>query len=119
MTRRSPAYGSAEVSRPAAQNGQVPLRVLYLNPAAQWGGAEKCLFDLVTHLDRSRFEPLVVLPYHGSLGSALVRSGVSVMILPWPEGFVRFGRNSRLDSAFWALPAPLFLCPHVLEICAL
>ncbi|MCD6360386.1 MAG: glycosyltransferase family 4 protein [Armatimonadetes bacterium] len=37
-----------------------PITVAYVDHAAQVGGAEKSLLELVTHLDRERFEPVVL-----------------------------------------------------------
>src|SRR5262249_50139686 len=39
---------------------QVVIRILYVNQAGSRGGAEKVLLEILTHLDRSRFEPMVV-----------------------------------------------------------
>lgn len=51
-------------------------RILFLSHSSSLQGAERCLLDLVTHLDRQRFQPLVVLPWRGPLEEKLKQAGV-------------------------------------------
>jgi glycosyltransferase involved in cell wall biosynthesis len=44
-----------------------PRRILYVSAVSEIGGAEKSLLDILDCLDRSRFEPAVVLPGDGPL----------------------------------------------------
>ena len=57
-------------------------RVLYLNHYTAIYGSENSLFELVTHLDRGRFEPLVVLPDEGPLTQELRSVGVATIAMP-------------------------------------
>lgn len=59
-----------------------PLRVAFVDHTARMGGAEHALAWLVTHLDRSRIEPTVVLGEEGPLADRLRRAGVDVVVVP-------------------------------------
>ncbi len=65
-----------------AGDGARPATVLYIQPTSEIGGADIALYRLVTHLDRSRFRPVVVLPREGPLGTLMRREGVDVRIVP-------------------------------------
>ncbi|HLL77124.1 MAG TPA: glycosyltransferase family 4 protein [Pyrinomonadaceae bacterium] len=56
-------------------------RVLYLQSNSEIGGSDVCLLRMVEALDRSRFDPLVVLPSDGPLTGALRERGASLFIL--------------------------------------
>jgi glycosyltransferase involved in cell wall biosynthesis len=76
--------------------------VLCLNLYATTGGAERALLELTSALDRSRFEPIVVLASDGPLRARLGESGVEVRLEPfptpplhalaWPPTLVRLAR---------------------------
>lgn len=55
-------------------------KLLFLSHSSSLHGAERCLLDLVTHLDRRRFEPLVVLPRRGPLEERLSKANVAYVI---------------------------------------
>ncbi len=55
-------------------------RIAFVDHAPFVGGAETVLLDLVTHLDRSRFDPIVFLP----AGSPLVRD-LDARDVPWRD----------------------------------
>jgi glycosyltransferase involved in cell wall biosynthesis len=59
-----------------------PRRILYINHVSRVSGAERSLLDLLHHLDRSRFEPLVALPPGGELTDLLRQTGVSCHAVP-------------------------------------
>ena len=44
-----------------------PLRVLFIDHTARWGGGEVALFNLIEQLDRRRVSPAVVLLEDGEL----------------------------------------------------
>jgi len=65
------------------------MRIFYLITELDVGGAEKTLFELATHLDRARFEPVVgCLSGQGEVGQWLSDKGVEV---------VHFDMRSRFD----------------------
>lgn len=75
--------------------------VLYVNPFSRIGGAERSLLDLMTRLRRHR--PVLVCPEEGPLATAARERAVTVRLLPFPPGFERLGRFTRLSD----LPAAL------------
>ena len=62
-----------------------PKPLLYMSSFADRGrGGQESLFHLVTHIDRRRFAPRVLLPARGTLAKDLVAHGIPVIILPLP-----------------------------------
>lgn len=57
-----------------------PLRVLFLTACTGRGGAGKSLYYLCKYLDRSRVEPLVVMPESGKIGGKLDALGIPTVI---------------------------------------
>jgi glycosyltransferase involved in cell wall biosynthesis len=60
---------------------QRPRRILYLEPVGERGGAEVVLLDILRHIDRSRFEPHVVLLADGPLRQELVGLAESIHVI--------------------------------------
>lgn len=60
----------------------MPRRVLYVSATGYYAGAEVMLRELLTHLDRQRWQPLVVLPFVGPLSVALDEAGIPWQV--WP-----------------------------------
>jgi glycosyltransferase involved in cell wall biosynthesis len=58
------------------------IRIALLDHTAKLGGGELALFNFVTRLDPSRYEPLVILFSDGPLVKKLRRAGVPVLIVP-------------------------------------
>src|SRR5882757_8818830 len=71
-----------------------PHRVLFVDHTAALGGGEIALLNLVRHLDRTRFTPVVVLFSDGPLRQALIDTGVEVYLLPLNPEVI----NTRKDS---------------------
>ena len=83
--------------------------VLYLNPAAILGGAERSLLDLVSRLSPA-FRPVVVVPQPGPLVEALDRAGIrSVCLDPgrWARVLSRRRPIAALAAGALALPGLL------------
>ena len=63
-----------------------PARVVFLHPSNELYGADTSLLYLLRGLDRSRFDPYVILAndlaYSGLLGEELARSGITYMSAP-------------------------------------
>ena len=56
--------------------------VAYINTTGSFlGGAEFCLFELVTNLDKDRYRPIVVVPNWGDFAEKLVQNNVKVINL--------------------------------------
>ena len=56
--------------------------ILFFDHTAKMGGGEISLFNLVTHLDANRFEPVVVLASEGDLQQRLSALGIETHVLP-------------------------------------
>ncbi len=91
--------------------GSKPARVLVLHPSDELYGADRVLLNLLTGLDRARFEPLVVLandlPYDGLLSGELRARDIEVRHLPiavarrkylTPREFGGFARRVRRST---------------------
>jgi glycosyltransferase involved in cell wall biosynthesis len=59
-----------------------PLRILYVNNSADTYGASRCLARICERIDRTRFEPIVVLPTTGPLVPLLEAAQAKVLIQP-------------------------------------
>ena len=59
-------------------------RILYLSGSI-FGGAERQLFYLVTNLDRSRYQPIVICPDDGVFPNQLRAAGIDTIIHPLPS----------------------------------
>ena len=51
-------------------------KVLFLITKSNWGGAQRYVYDLATHLDVTQFEPVVVLGGSGPLAELLTHAGI-------------------------------------------
>ncbi len=76
----------------------LPITVLFFDHTARMGGGEVSLFNLVTHLDRARIDPVVVLASEGELRDKLREAGVEVHVLPLDEAVTEVRKDS-LSSA--------------------
>lgn len=71
-----PREGSRETSK------DQPRTVVFFDHTAMMSGGEIALLNLIQHLDRSRFLPVVVLSAEGPLVAKLVDAGVETHVLP-------------------------------------
>jgi len=67
-------------------------KVLFLITKATWGGAQRYVFDLATHLPSEEFEPAVAYGQKGKLADDLAAAGIETRQLP------SLGRNVALVS---------------------
>lgn len=79
----------------------VPKKVLFLITKSNWGGAQRYVFDLATHLDRSQFEPVVALGGNGILAEQLVHAGVRVITLNTLTRDISFIKELHLIHELW------------------
>jgi glycosyltransferase involved in cell wall biosynthesis len=61
---------------------QSRLKILYLQATSEVGGSDVSLLRIVEKLDKSRFEPLIILPADGPLVEKLIAAGGRVQFLP-------------------------------------
>jgi glycosyltransferase involved in cell wall biosynthesis len=86
-----------------------PRRVLFLTACTGKGGAGNSLALLLRHLDRSRIEPVVVMPNQGIIGERLHRLGIRTVYAPrlrertWEMRFRTSNVLTRGLSALWNL----------------
>ncbi|MCI0548629.1 MAG: glycosyltransferase [Candidatus Rokubacteria bacterium] len=94
------------------------MRIVYLNPSAELGGAERVLLDLIASTRQSSpdIDLVVVLGANGPLASEAVRLGAGVRVLPLPSMLAKIGDSAlgyegRLGAAMTfardAIPAGL------------
>jgi len=78
----------------AAAFADPPRRVLFVDHTAVLGGGEIALLNLVRHLDRSRYVPVVLLFSAGKLAERMAEAGVETHLLPLASTVI----NTRKDS---------------------
>jgi glycosyltransferase involved in cell wall biosynthesis len=59
-----------------------PVRVLYLSPVGERGGAEVVLLNILKHHDRSRFTPMVCFLKEGPLAAEVRGLGIKCFLVP-------------------------------------
>ncbi len=76
------------------------MRLLFLNPTASMGGAERVLLDMLTMLRRAKptWTVGLIVGNDGTLVAEARAIGVETVVLPFPRVFARLGDTS-LDSA--------------------
>lgn len=73
-----------------------PTRILFASNSAAFTGAQQSLCHLISGLDRTRYEPLALVSYHGAFTEALARRGVRVIC---PESYFASTTSANLDFA--------------------
>ena len=96
------------------------MKLLYLNPSGQMGGAENVLLALIAGLRRSQpsWNVSLLLGEDGPVRTCAEKLGVAVSVLPFPRTLSRvgdaglasghFARIRRISSLLAAIPAGLF-----------
>ena len=56
------------------------LNVLFISHAGGLGGAEMCLFDLVSHLSKEEFNVYINVPIKGGLSANLEKAGIPYFV---------------------------------------
>src|SRR6185369_5704572 len=69
------------------------MRIVYLSPSGQLGGAEACLLDMLAVVKKNRrdCELHVVLGEDGPLRKRVEQLGASTTVLPFPTELARLG----------------------------
>lgn len=74
--------------------------ILFLHAGAEMYGADKVMLDLVKRIDKTKYQPFVILPTEGVLVDALKKEGINVMVMPYPimrrkyfnpKGLIQYG----------------------------
>ena len=66
-----------------------PETILFISSRSDIAGGEKYLLSVMRHLDRERFNPIVVLPGSGPFETPLARLGVEVAIVEEQRGWLK------------------------------
>ena len=72
--------------------------ILFFDHTAQWSGGEISLFNLVTHLDQTKYRPVVVLFADGPLREKLDQAGIETRVIALDES-VSQTRKDALGAA--------------------
>lgn len=96
-----------------------PVRVLYVNPTAQLGGAEYSLLDLAGSLDRQRFRPVLACLGDGPLVGAAGERGIDVRRLVIPDRVARLSLKGIRSGITGLAVAAASSAPLVRELRAL
>jgi glycosyltransferase involved in cell wall biosynthesis len=80
------------------------MRIVYLSPSGNLGGAEICLLDMLAVLRDTpeQFQLFVILGEDGPLKDRARSLGAEVIVLPFPKGIARLGDSGSSNSAFQA-----------------
>ncbi|MFN0120321.1 MAG: glycosyltransferase family 4 protein [Blastocatellia bacterium] len=104
------------------------MKVVYLSPAAQLGGAEKVLLDCIHSLTNtsSDYVPHLVVAAAGPLGERAAALGAGVTVVPFPAALARLGDGAaggpagggvgRLMLAWRMLVAVIAVIRYVMEL---
>ncbi len=69
---------------------QIPKKVLYISSRGDVGaGGENYLLTLFRHIDRNRFQPVVILPNDGTLRDPLENLNIEVIIIDANHGWLK------------------------------
>lgn len=80
------------------------MRILYLNPCGQMGGAETSLRQLLASIRTAapHWDLILVLAEDGPLASRARELGVQVVVMPFPPALARLGdRRRSWAQSFW------------------
>ncbi len=80
-------------------------RLCYISPVGFVGGAEQSLLDLLSHLDRHRFDPDVVCLGKGELVDRLAALGVPTRVWPVGQAVARLSLRGKRSGIGRLLPA--------------
>jgi glycosyltransferase involved in cell wall biosynthesis len=71
-----------------------PRTILFFDHTAQWSGGEIALYNLLTHLDRARYTPLVLLASEGPLAERLCAAGIETLVWPLSRSVIEARKDS-------------------------
>ena len=87
------------------------MRIVYLNPCGQMGGAETSLVELLASVRKAapEWELYLVLGQAGVLGDRARQLGATVMVVPFPAALAELGDSGRRPfAAVWSLCTSLW-----------
>ena len=90
--------------------------VLFFDHTAKMGGGEISLFNLVTHLDKKRFDPVVVLAEDGELRERLSAIGIETHVLPLSSEVTQVRKDSLTSSRAVSLVQLIEIARYVWQL---
>lgn len=78
-------------------------KVLYLITKSNWGGAQRYVYDLATHLDKERFEAVVALGGNGTLKEQLQHAGIRVISIESLGRDVSLKKEWKFMKELWQI----------------
>ncbi|MGQ9732757.1 MAG: glycosyltransferase family 4 protein, partial [Candidatus Zipacnadales bacterium] len=81
----------------------MPLRIAYYDAFALFEGSGRAMLDLLDHLDRRRFEAVVVTPREGELLRAAAERGYETAVVPATGALTQYNK-ALLEGGRRALP---------------
>jgi len=90
--------------------------VLFVDHTASLSGGELALLNLITHLDQTRIQPIVLLFSEGPLAERLRNLGVETHILPLASQVLKSKKDSLGLKSFLRLSMLLRAGTHVLRV---
>ena len=84
-----------------SSDGRRPPAILFLDVEGGWGGSSRSLYYLVESLDRTAFEPVVLLRKSGPVEARYAALGVSCHVVPEMASFRPADRKNIVAFAFY------------------
>jgi glycosyltransferase involved in cell wall biosynthesis len=81
----------------------IPKKVLYLITKSNWGGAQRYVYDLVTNLDRTKFEPIVAAGGNGMLIDMLHHAGIHTITITSLERDISAKKEIGFIKELWQI----------------
>lgn len=78
-------------------------KILFLITKSNWGGAQRYVYDLATHLDHTKFEPVVALGGAGVLSEMLKHAGVRVIQIESLTRDISFKKELDFSKELWTI----------------
>jgi glycosyltransferase involved in cell wall biosynthesis len=96
-----------------------PARILFVDHTAELSGGELALLNIIRHLDRQRYEPVVVLFSDGPLVGRLAEAKVRTILLQLAPGIVRAKKDGLGLRSLMRLGAAWGVAAHVVRLARL
>ena len=94
-----------------------PLKIAILDHNPEIGGAEVSILTLCKHIDRSRFNPAVVLPSRGSFSRRLEELNIHSEEIRLPIELIRLKRGDIFRSVSWILAYLFYIQFFLVRLC--
>ena len=78
-------------------------KVLFVITKSNWGGAQRYVYDLATHLPKEKFDPVVTLGGSEALKTRLEEAGIRTISIPSLERDVGFVKELQSLKNLWSI----------------